>query len=313
MAQSHASAAAERWWAGLNRPSSATAEVSVIGIPYDGQACYRRGAAEGPAAIRRASAQVPPSLETGEVLSGLVVRDLGDRPMAAGLPDDLPEMAAFYRQLFPVTFPLTLGGDHSVIIPVVHALNDVSPGPIGLLVLDAHTDLSDTFQGSAYSNGCPLRRTLELPKFGPQQTVLVGARCFELPALDYIREQKLRTIGPEEFDRLGVDGVVAELLERFSGCSQVYLSIDIDVLDPAYAPGTGIPDSGGLSPRQVITLIRRLTPLPVVGADLVEVAPPLDTSDITSFAAVKIIMELFGLVWRRKAQHCPTHLVTTSP
>ncbi len=297
-------------WAGLNRTGSQTAsvDVSIVGIPYNGAACYRRGAALGPAAIRRASEQVPPVLETGEVLTDLVVRDLGDRPMTAGLPHDLPKLAAVYRGLFPTTFPVTLGGDHSVVIPIVHALSELAPGPIGLLVIDAHTDLSETFQGSPYSNGCPLRRALELPKFSPLQTVLVGVRCFEVAALNFVREQKLRTIGPGELETRGVDAVAAELLDRFAGFSQLYLSIDIDALDPAYAPGTGIPDAGGLSPRQVITLIRRLTPLPFVGADLVEVAPPLDHGEITSFAALKIIMEIFGLVWRRKRQGLPIHL-----
>lgn len=297
-------------WAGLNRPElgPAGADVTIVGIPYDGAACYRPGAAQGPSALRTASEQVPPTLETGEELAGLVVHDMGDRSIRRGLPHDLPELAAVYRALLPATFPLTLGGDHSVVIPLFHALSALSVSPIGLVVFDAHTDLSDTFRGSAYSNGCPLRRAMELPNFSPQQTVLVGVRCFELPALRYLEEQKLRTIGPEELERRGVESVAAELLERFAGLSQLYLSIDIDVLDPAYAPGTGIPDAGGLTPRQVITLIRRLTPLPIVGADLVEVAPPLDSSGATVFAGLKIIMELFGLVARRKRQGHPTHL-----
>ncbi len=298
-------------WAGLNRPElePARADVTVVGIPYDGAACYRRGAAQGPSAIRKASEQLPPTLETGEELTDLIVHDVGDRSIRKGLPQDLPDMVAVYRPLFPATFPLTLGGDHSVVIPLFHVLSALAPGPVGLLVFDAHTDLSDIFQGSAYSNGCPLRRAMELPNFSPLHTALVGVRCFEPLALRYLEEQKLRTIGPEELGTRGVDVVAAELLEYFRGLSQVYLSIDIDVLDPAYAPGTGIPDAGGLTTRQVITLIRRLTALPIVGADLVEVAPPLDPSEATVFAALKIIMELFGLVARRKRQGKATHLV----
>lgn len=297
-------------WAGLNRPelTPAGADVTVVGIPYDGAACYRRGAALGPSAIRAASEQVPPSIETGEDLSNVLVHDDGDRPMAAGLPGELPAMTAYYRDLFSSTFPLTLGGDHSVVIPLFHALSARSPGPIGLLVFDAHTDLSDSFQGSPYSNGCPLRRAMELPNFHPLRTAIVGVRCFEPPALRYLQEQKLRTIGPEELETRGVDTVAAQLLEQFAGLSQVYLSVDIDVLDPAYAPGTGIPDAGGLSTRQVITLIRRLTSLPLVGADLVEVAPPLDQSGATVFAALKILMEILGVVARRKRQGQATRL-----
>jgi agmatinase len=297
-------------WAGLNRPriKPAQADVTVVAIPYDGAACCRPGAARGPSAIRRASAQVPPVLETGEELAGLTVHDLGDRAIAAGLPKELPKLSALYRALFPVTFPLTLGGDHSVAIPVFHGLNACAPGPVGLLVFDAHTDLSDTFQGSAYSNGCPLRRAMELPCFSPRHTVLVGVRCFEPPALRYLKEQAMRVIGPEELERRGVEAVAAELLTFFAALPRVYASIDIDVLDPAYAPGTGIPDAGGLTPRQVITLIRRLSSLPVVGADLVEVAPPLDPSGATPYVALKIVMELFGLVARRKRQGNALHL-----
>ena len=299
---------ADTLWAGLNRVEVASADINVVGIPYDSAACYRRGASEGPAAIRLLSDQVPPVLETGEILTDLIIHDRGDQQIPVGLPDDLPAVAATYRTLFPTTFPLTLGGDHSVVIPLYHALSELAPGPIGLLVLDAHTDLSDTFQGSAYSNGCPLRRAMELPHFDPLKTALIGVRCFEVEALRYLQEKKLRVIGPEECEVRGMEAVAVELLDLFAGLSQVYLSIDIDVLDPSVAPGTGIPDGGGLSLRQVLSLIRRLTPLPFVGADLVEVAPPLDPSGATTFVALKIVMELFGLVWRRKQQGLATHL-----
>jgi agmatinase len=127
----------------------------------------------------------------------------------------------------------------------------------------------------------------------------VGTRCFESESLRFIESKKLRVISADETLQRGAGEVGKEILDRLQGADHLYLSIDIDVLDPAYAPGTGIPEAGGLSTRDVIRLIRQLDPLPMIGADLVEVAPPLDISDITSFAALKIIMEIFGLVQRK--------------
>jgi len=287
-------------WAGLNRPGATSPDITIIGIPYDGAVCYRRGAALGPDRIREVSTNVPPVLETGEILDDLVIRDDGNLTwgddFVAGFPSIEQEIEKRARQ----SFVLTLGGDHSIAIPVHRAYDKLTSGPIGLIFVDAHTDLSDQFDGSDYSHACPLRRTMELAHFSPKDTILIGTRCFEKEGLRFIQKHQIKVYPAYEVAERGMRVIAKEIVERMAALSSVYLSIDIDVLDPAFAPGTGIPDAGGLTPRDIMTLIRSLDSLPLVGADLVEVAPPLDISDITSFAALKIITELFGAVHRMK-------------
>jgi len=288
-------------WAGLNRPDAADPDIAVIGLPYDGAVCYRPGAAEGPDQIRYISTEIPAVLETGEILNGLTIRDRGNLDFGDNFVAAFPEIERAYAEQAGRSFVLTLGGDHSVVIPVHRAFSNKATEKIGLIFVDAHTDLSDSFDGSSYSHACPLRRTMEAEKFDPKETILVGTRCFELGGLEFIQKNEMKMYPAYEVAERGIRAIAGEIVKRFADLKNVYLSVDIDALDPAFAPGTGIPDAGGLSTRDVITLIRMLHPLPVVGADLVEVAPPLDISDITSFAALRIITEIFGLVQRRKS------------
>lgn len=293
----------EGWWAGLNRPKAEAPDITIVGLPYDGAVCYRKGAAAGPAGIRKVSGEIPPVLETGELLSDLVVRDDGDLPFGNNFVAAFPKIEKAIDARAARSFLLTLGGDHSVVIPVHRAFGKRATEEIGLIFVDAHTDLSDRFDGSLYSHACPLRRTMETERFHPDRTVLVGTRCFEKAGLAFIQDHKMKVYPAYEVAERGMAPVADEIVKRFADLKNVYLSIDIDVLDPAFAPGTGIPDAGGLSTRDLITLVRRLHPLPVIGADLVEVAPPLDCSQITCFASLRIIAEIFGLVHRRKARH----------
>jgi agmatinase len=287
-------------WAGLNQPDTKAADIVVIGIPYDGAACFRSGAAEGPGRIRRLSSEIPPVLETGESLCDLVIRDDGDLSFDHDFSKSHPQVIKTIQNECKQSFLLTLGGDHSVAIPVHRGFSQGAKHAIGLVFIDAHTDLSNQFQGSSYSNACPLRRTLECQKFSDQNTILVGTRCFEASGRRYIEKHHMTCFPAFEIEDRGMSTIASEIIKQLSGSSNVYLSIDIDVLDPAFAPGTGMPDAGGLTTRDLITLITMLDALPVVGADLVEVSPPLDSSDITGFAALKCITALFGLVYRRK-------------
>ncbi len=291
----------EQLWAGLNRPDTKLPDVSIIGIPYDGAACYRSGASEAPDRIRALSVEIPPVLETGEVFKGLVVRDSGNLQWTGDFVAAHPFIQDEIARRVGASFVLTLGGDHSVSIPVLRAINRQANEKVGLIYVDAHTDLSNQFRGSSFSNGCPLRRAMEEEKFSPEWTVLVGTRCFETEGLQFIQDKRMKVFPAYEIAERGMQTVTREITKCFEGLSNVYLSIDIDALDPAFAPGTGIPDGGGLSTRDMMTLIRALDSLPVISADLVEVSPPLDHSDITSFAALRIIMEIFGLVKRRRS------------
>ncbi len=309
-------------WFGLERSDATAPDIGILGIPYDQAVCYRRGAAKGPASLRRVSREIPPVIETGESLALLSVRDFGDvrlsgRPGRATPPKGYPRVISAAERILRGSFLLTLGGDHSATIPIHQALSRRAEGEIGIIFVDAHTDLSDRFnilnarparEGSSYSHACPLRRALELPGYSPQRVVLVGTRCFEPPGLAYVEEQRIEMFTAAEISRRGADDVAAETVKLLLGIPNVYLSIDIDVLDPAYAPGTGIPEGGGLSTRELVTFIRGLDALNLVAADLVEVAPPLDISEITTFAGLKVIAEIFALVARRKGRGARTLL-----
>jgi agmatinase len=230
-----------------------------------------------------------------------VIRDNGNLQWTGDFVTAHPFIQEEIASRIGSSFVLTLGGDHSVSIPVLRAIGHQAEKKVALIYVDAHTDLSDQFRGSPFSNGCPLRRAMEDEKFSPERTVLVGTRCFEMEGLQFIQDKRMKVFPAYEIGERGMQTVAREIIKRFEGFSNVYLSIDIDALDPAFAPGTGIPDGGGLSTRDLMILIRTLDPLPVISADLVEVSPPLDHSDITSFAALRIIMEIFGLVKRRRS------------
>ncbi len=293
----------KRLWFGLHCPEAVTPDIAVIGIPYDGAVCYRAGAAQGPDRIRVLSDQIPAVVETGETLSGLVVRDDGNLSCTHPLSKSFARIEREVAARAARGFVLTLGGDHSIAIPVHRAFSRVATADIGLIFVDAHTDLSDHFDGSPFSHACPLRRTMETDRFSPENTILVATRCFEPAGLDFIQKHGMKMFPAWEVAERGMRAVATEIIQRMRGLQNVYLSLDIDALDPAFAPGTGIPDAGGVSVRDALTLLRMLDALPMIGADLVEVAPPLDISDITSFAAVKIIAEIFAIVQRRKQRN----------
>lgn len=296
-------------WFGLARDSTKFPDLTVVGIPFDGSVCYRKGAAKGPDRIRKISKEIPPVVETGERLSELSVLDVGNLRLSSATERSYAKIEPVLSNLASRSFLLTLGGDHSIAIPVHRALSRRAQHAIGIIFVDAHTDLSDVFGGSPFSHACPLRRALELPWYDPQKTVLVGTRSFEVAGLDFIEKNGITVFSAAQIAERGMLKVAQDVVKLLMDVPNVYLSIDIDALDPAYAPGTGIPDAGGPSTRDLLTLIRQLHPLNLVAADLVEVAPPLDSSDITSFAAVKIISEIFGTVLRKKTRGERTTLV----
>lgn len=288
-------------WAGLNlrEGDERLHDIAIVGVPYDNSVCCRKGAALAPNKIREISRLVPPVLDTGEVLE-ILVRDLGDVSVDPLFNKTFQGIEEFLSDKMFKTFLLTIGGDHSISIPIFNLLNRLSRGSIGIIYLDAHTDLSDTFDGSPFSNACPLRRAFDNQNIRPENVVLVGTRSFEIGPLRFIEKHNIKTYTPDKIMERGMNDIAMEVVKRLQGIDNIYLSIDIDVLDPAYAPGTGIPEAGGISTLDLVTFIRGLDRLNIVAADLVEVSPPLDVNDITSFAALRIIKEIFGLVHRKK-------------
>jgi agmatinase len=286
-------------WADLCRPefSPVESDFSVIGIPFDGMACARKGAAQGPERIRFWSTHMTPYSEDRTRLNAIKVSDLGDVQVANPESDfDL-----IRQKVAPLTnIPILLGGDHSVTIPIFQAQRErFQDKRLGVLWLDAHPDLCDVFTGSKLSHACVLRRGIE---FGikPKDICLVGLRSWEEQEIDLIENGGLNVYTAADVAERGMDKIAKKVVKKLSRCDAVHISVDIDCLDPAYAPGTGIPDSGGLTSREVITLIKSLQGLPLVGLDVVEVAPPIDPSEASVFTALKIIMEFIALFTREK-------------
>jgi agmatinase len=281
-----------RPWAGLVDGESP--DIVVAGIAYDGSAVYRKGAALAPERIRRLSAAMPPVTEEGHLLAGLHVHDIGDLSagddIEAGWMDPMKRLAA----VPPEAFLTVLGGDHCTAIATLAAQVRRHPG-LHVLWLDAHPDLCDFSRGGHWTCGCALRRALEASGIEPSRVVIAGGRDFDPEELLFIQENELLLVTAAEIARDGA-GAARKIAERLGG-QKVHISFDIDVLDPAFAPGTEIPSAGGLSSRQALELMHGATSSStLVGLDVVEVAPAFDTADITTLAALKMIFEVWGIV-----------------
>lgn len=286
-------------WSGI--PSAEDAAIGIMGIPFDAAVSFRPGAAHAPAKIRAMSHFIAPITEEGHLIKNLTIRDYGD------VDRDLDWMRYFGTvgeaalKALAHPFTLFLGGDHSVTIPLHRAFDQVVGHDFGILHLDAHTDLCDTFEGHRWSHACTERRALELPHLKPENLVFCGIRAFEAEELDFLAANPgigLHTA--RAIHQRGIEATAARVVEQLSKVDTIYLTLDIDCLDPAYAPGTGTPESGGLTSRQLLEFLRLIfEKLPIRAMDIVEVSPPLDTSDITSVAALKVIYEVFGWLDQR--------------
>jgi agmatinase len=279
-------------WAGLGGGSPA--DVVVAGIAYDGSAVYRRGAALAPQRIRHLSAAMPPVTEDGHLLAGLRVEDIGDLDpgddIEAGWMGPMQRLAA----VPPDAFLTVLGGDHCTAISTLSAQVRRHPG-LSVLWVDAHPDLCDFSRGGRWTCGCALRRALEASGIEPSRIVIAGGRDYDPEELEFIAGHGVLLVSAAEIAR-DLAAAARKIALRLAG-QKVHVSFDIDVLDPAFAPGTEIPSAGGLSSRQAIELLRGATERSrLIGLDVVEVSPPFDHGDITTFAALKLIFEVWGLV-----------------
>ncbi|HEV3406280.1 MAG TPA: arginase family protein [Candidatus Dormibacteraeota bacterium] len=285
-----------RPWGGLVDGESP--DIVVAGIPYDGSAVYRKGAALAPQRIRQLSAAMPPVTEEGQLLTGVRVEDIGDlsvgEDIQAGWMKPMQRLAA----VPPERFLTVVGGDHCTAIATLAAQVRRHPG-LHVLWVDAHPDLCDFSRGGQWTCGCALRRALEASGIEPSRVVIAGGRDFDPEELDFIRAKHMLLVPTVEIAR-DLEGSARKIAERLEG-AKVHVSFDIDVLDPAFAPGTEIPSAGGLSSRQALDLLRKATVnSTLVGLDVVEVSPPFDSSDITTLAALKLIFEVWGLAFGKR-------------
>jgi agmatinase len=277
--------------------------VSVAGVPFDSGVSYRPGARFGPAAVREASRLLRPYHPGLDVEPFAVVQvvDAGD---IVATPFDIEEaigqidagataLVRGGRRL------VSVGGDHTISLPLLRA-HARSEGPLALVHFDAHLDTWDTYFGAPYTHGTPFRRAFEEGLLAEDHCLHVGTRGPLYAATDLTDDAGMgfRVVTSAELDDLGPAGAAARIRDRVGG-APLYLSIDIDVLDPAHAPGTGTPEAGGLSSRELLGILRRLVGLRLVGADVVEVAPAYDHAEITAIAASHVVYELVGLLARQ--------------
>ncbi len=297
----------KKYWEGIKTGAPGNSDILIMGVPFDDAVSGARGAAEAPGRLRELSKSTTPLSEEGVDLRNLVIYDRDNVQYNndwTGYYMEVEKEALSLLQT--VGLLLFLGGDHSVTIPLAGAFaRYYYPKPVGMVHFDAHCDLMDIYQGEKWSHACPQRRFLEQDNVSPENMFLVGIREFELEEVEFIEDNPaLGLVTARRYYRKGLEAVLDEMFSRLKNLEAVYLSIDIDILDPAYAPGTGTPQAGGISTRELIELVRgTMAGLPVKAIDLVEVAPPIDISDITSRAALKVIYEIFASVASSKEQN----------
>ena len=292
-------------WAGQNKPGLPIeeADVVVFSIPYDGGVSFRAGAKDAPRALREITYTIAPTTETFESFDAINVVDLGD--VVGENRDGL--FASAEKITFDAVkagkFFTMIGGDHSVTIPVEKGVDKALDEPFGIIHIDAHFDLCDEMGGDKLSHGSTQRRALELKNIsGMENLYFIGIRSVESDELKFIRENPVNCLSAKDVSEIGIENTIQKVKEHFNGYKHIYITLDIDCLDPAYAPGTGTPQFGGFTSRQLLTLLRGLFDLPIIGMDVVEVAPKLDASLVSVFAARKIITECWGHHLRKQGK-----------
>lgn len=276
-------------------------DVAILGIPFDSGTSYRPGARFGPQAIRQASRHLRynfhPAYGT-EPFREFQVADAGDVPCNPySITEAIDQIESSASELLSsVGALISLGGDHTIAVPLLRAMHR-RHGAVALVHFDAHLDTWDTYFGAPYTHGTPFRRAAEEGLFDDQASMHVGIRGPLYSSEDLAQDAELgfKVIHCDELNEQGPDHVAARIRDRV-GDVPLYLSIDIDVLDPAHAPGTGTPEVAGLSSRELINILRGLRGIRMVGGDIVEVAPAYDHAEITSLAAATIAFELVNLI-----------------
>ena len=289
------------------------ADVVVLGAPYDAGTSYRAGARFGPQAIRMADylphdGSRPHLALRVDPLRELRVLDAGDVPMV-GVEGRAP-LTALESTVQAVTeagsIPVVLGGDHTITWPnVTGVARGVGWGRVSVIHFDAHADTGEFQFGSLVGHGLPMRRLIESGACRGDRFLQLGLRGYwpPPPTLEWMAQQRMRSYEMHEIVSRGLQACLQEAFEiATDDCDGVFVSVDIDVTDPGFAPGTGTPEPGGLTPRQLLDTVRRIAiELPVVGMDVVEVSPPYDSADVTAALANRVVLELLsGLAFRRR-------------
>jgi agmatinase len=299
----------------LDRPESfAGVDVVIIGAPFDGGTSYRPGTRFGPLAIRTTD-YLPadtsrPHLALGvDPLKELRVVDVGDVRMPPG--DMVASVERLEEAVYAVTragaIPVVLGGDHTIALPDVTGIaRHLGFGRVSVVHFDAHADTGETQFGALLGHGTPMRRLIESGAARGDRFLQIGLRGYwpEPHVLEWMAQQGMRSFEMAEVVRRGLDECLDEAFAiAVDDCDGVFLSIDVDVVDPGMAPGTGTPEPGGLTTRQLLDAVRRCArELPVVGLDVVELSPPYDgPGQVTAFLANRVVLEALSGIAKRRA------------
>ncbi len=280
-------------------------DIGIIGVPFDGGVTNRPGARHGPRALRDQSTLMGRiNHQTGVRPYDIArVADLGD-VLIEGIFDldrAIGDIERFYDGVAAAgVLPLSAGGDHSISLPIMRALAKAAGGPLGLIHFDAHCDTGPELFGHKHHHGGPFKVAVEDGALDPKRTIQIGIRGPAEVLWDFSYSSGMTVIHIEDFYAMGLDAVIARAREVV-GDGPVYVSFDVDGLDPVYAPGTGTPEAGGFTTYEAQHALRGLMGLDIVGADVVEVSPPFDSASITSFHGAQMMWELLCLMADRVA------------
>jgi agmatinase len=280
-------------------------DVAIIGVPFDAGTSYRPGARFGPQAVRQASRQLRTNYHPNYDVEPFKVQQVADAGDITCNPFNIDEAIKQIEDgatdlLNKVGSIVTIGGDHTIALPLLRAVNKKCGQPVALVHFDAHLDTWDTYFGAPYTHGTPFRRAREEGLFLDDASMHVGIRG-PLYSRDDLREDEdlgFKIIHCDDFQTQSINQIVKRIRDRV-GENPLYLSIDIDVLDPAHAPGTGTPEIAGMTSREMLNILRGLSGMNLVSADVVEVAPAYDHAELTSTAAATIVYELINILANR--------------
>jgi agmatinase len=285
----------------LAQPDLGGLDVALVGVPMDLGVTNRAGARLGPRAVR-AIERIGPYHHVHRLapLTEVKVADVGDVPFRSrfGLEQSHEDIEAFYAKIVTAgVAPLSVGGDHSISLPILKALG--AGAPVGLVHIDAHCDTGGPFEGSKFHHGGPFRQAVLAGVVDPERTIQIGIRGGAEYLWEFSYESGMTVIHAEEFAELGVARTI-ERIRQVIGVGPAYISFDVDSLDPAFAPGTGTPEPGGLTTREAMELVRGCAGLDIVGGDVVEVAPQYDATSNTAQAGAQMLFEILALIalWR---------------
>ena len=275
-------------------------DFAVLGVPWDGATSYRTGQRLGPDAIRKVSVTLRPFnlTQNVDIFKYCAGTDFGDLPVVAGYIEET--YALIEAGLCPVVeagvIPVLLGGDHSITLPELRAVAKTQ-GPVALIHFDSHTDTNDQYFGKPYYHGSPFRRAVEENIVIAENSIQVGMRgsVYSKDAYQDSVNLGFKVITMSAIRQMGLPGLAASIRERV-GQQKVFVTFDIDVVDPAFAPGTGTPEIGGLTSAESVDLVRALRGLNFVGFDVVEVLPDKDPAEITALLAANIVYEFISLI-----------------